>query len=199
MLNSPQNLLLIFIKNPLPGKVKTRLAKDIGEEEAVLVYKKLLSITHQEALGVNAERWICYGDFINQEDIWTEDSFKKKLQSGKNLGERIKPFFEVGFSKGFKRIVIIGSDCPEINAHGLNGAFDKLKTSDAVIGPANDGGYYLVGLSKNVNLFENKTWSTESVFDETVADFKSYDLSYQILEEKVDLDTFEDLKKFPNL
>lgn len=194
-----ENLLLIFIKNPLPGKVKTRLAKDLGEEKAVEFYKKLLKITRTEAEKTKSVKWLCYGDFINEDDEWTADFFEKKLQSGNNLGERMSMFFKKGFEAGFKRIVIIGSDCPDIQSSDLNGAFDILKKSDAVIGPANDGGYYLLGLSKNVDLFQNKEWSTESVFEDTLDDFKKENLTFQIIEEKIDLDTVEDLKNFPNL
>lgn len=192
-----ENLLLIFIKNPIPGKVKTRLAKDIGNEKAVEYYKKLLSITHKAAAKTDADRWICYGDYINEEDLWTTDSFVKKLQYGETLGDRMKSFFDEGFEKGYKRIVIIGSDCPDLNEEDLNNAFTQLKNNDAVIGPANDGGYYLLGMSKKVDLFKDKVWSTESVFDDTLQDFEKNKMSFKILEEKVDLDTFEDLKKFP--
>lgn len=194
-----ESLLLIFIKNPIPGKVKTRLAKDLGDEKAVEYYKKLLEITRAQAEGTNAIKWLCYGDFINNQDNWRDEVFLKKLQHGENLGDRMSHFFNEGFNSGFNRIVIIGSDCPELKSSDLNKAFEFLKQKDAVIGPANDGGYYLLGLSKNVNLFENKEWSTESVFDDTISDFKKENLSFEILEEKIDLDTVEDLKYFPNL
>lgn len=194
-----ENLLLIFIKNPLPGKVKTRLAKDLGEEKAVEFYKKLLKITRIETEKADAVRWLCYGDFINEQDDWAKEVFEKKLQSGNDLGERMSMFFKKGFDAGFKRIVIIGSDCPDLLSSDLDGAFNILKKSDAVIGPANDGGYYMLGLSKNVDLFQNKEWSTESVFEDTLNDFKKENLSFEIVDEKIDLDTAEDLKNFPNL
>jgi hypothetical protein len=195
----PENLLLIFIKNPIAGNVKTRLAKDVGNEKALEYYKKVLKITREESTKIKATKWLCYGDFINTEDDWSEIIFEKKLQEPGDLGERMLAFFESGFEKGFKRIVIIGSDCPELESSNLEEAFNILEDSDAVIGPANDGGYYLLGLSKNVNLFQNKKWSTESVFEDTLNDFKREKLSFGIMKEKVDLDTIEDLKKFPNL
>lgn len=194
-----ENLLLIFIKNPIPGKVKTRLAKDLGEEKAVKYYKKLLKITRKESEKTDAVKWLCYGDFINENDNWTKEVFVKKQQFGNNLGDRMSSFFKEGFESGFKRIVIIGSDCPDLVSSDLDQAFKILAKADAVIGPANDGGYYLLGLSKNVNLFQDKEWSTESVFKDTLEDFKKENLTFEILAEKIDLDTVEDLKNFPNL
>ncbi len=194
-----ENLLLIFIKNPIPGKVKTRLAKDLGEEKAVKYYKKLLKITRKESEKTDAVKWLCYGDFINENDNWTREVFVKKQQFGNNLGDRMSSFFKEGFESGFKRIVIIGSDCPDLVSSDLDQAFKILAKADAVIGPANDGGYYLLGLSKNVNLFQDKEWSTESVFKDTLEDFKKENLTFEILAEKIDLDTVEDLKNFPNL
>ncbi|HBF21737.1 MAG: glycosyltransferase [Owenweeksia sp.] len=192
-------LLLIFIKNPIQGKVKTRLGKDLGHHQAVEIYKKLLEVTRLAALGVNAARQLYYGDFINQEDNWSPQDFEKKLQHGNDLGARMHEAFVKGFDEGYKKIVIIGSDCPEMDAQTLEEAFRKLEDHNVVIGPANDGGYYLLGLSQKVNIFENVDWSTESVFDQTLAQVKKQGLSRALLPEKTDLDTIDDLKKFPDL
>lgn len=194
-----ENLLLIFMKNPIPGKVKTRLAQDLGNEKAVEFYKKLLAITKEATDTCDADKWLCYGDFINHEDDWSPIEYHKKLQQGDDLGQRISSFFNKGFDEGYKNIVIIGSDCPELVTWDLDNAFALLDEKDAVIGPANDGGYYLLGLSKNVNLFSNKSWSTESVYSDTIQEMQSLNLSFEELEEKIDLDTVEDLKNFPNL
>ena len=192
-------LLLIFIKNPIQGKVKTRLGKDLGHHQAVEIYKKLLEVTRLAALGVNAARQLYYGDFINHEDNWSPQDFEKKLQHGSDLGVRMHEAFVKGFDEGYKKIVIIGSDCPEMDAQTLEEAFRKLEDHNVVIGPANDGGYYLLGLSQKVNIFENVDWSTESVFDQTLALVKKQGLSRALLPEKTDLDTIDDLKKFPDL
>lgn len=194
-----ENLLLIFIKNPIPGKVKTRLAKDLGNEKAVEYYSKLLMITREASEKSKADKWLCYGDFINEQDDWNTDTFAKKLQQGESLGDRMKLFFKKGFNEGYQRIVIIGSDCPDLVTEDLENAFDILKEKHAVIGPANDGGYYLLGISKDVDLFSNKEWSTESVYEDTLKDFEKLSLSYAELTVKIDLDTIEDLKHFPEL
>ncbi|MGB0175713.1 MAG: TIGR04282 family arsenosugar biosynthesis glycosyltransferase [Owenweeksia sp.] len=179
--------------------MKTRLGKDLGHPRAVEIYKKLLTITRTAALQVNADRQLHYGDYINTKDDWPARDFHKVLQEGANLGDRMFKAFTDGFDQGYKQVVIIGSDCPEIDAETLQRAFDELKAHDAVIGPANDGGYYLLGLSQKVNIFADIEWSTESVFEETVEQIKKHGLSYTVLPEKTDLDTIEDLKKFPHL
>lgn len=188
---------MIFIKNPIEGKVKTRLGKDIGHLRAVEIYKRLLEHTRTVALDTQSRRWLWYGDYVNNEDSWAEKDFDKKLQKGDSLGDRMNHAFEEAFDQGFERVVIIGSDCPEITEKTLSSAFEALDEYDVAIGPANDGGYYLLGMRKKVNLFNNKSWSEESVFEDTISDIQSQKLSYKILEELTDLDTIEDLKKFP--
>lgn len=194
---SASNLVMTFIKNPIAGKVKTRLGKDIGHQKAVEIYKKLLNHTREVTEDTNCKRWLWYGDYINLEDDWSTEKFDKKLQQGESLGDRMNLAFEDAFDQGFKKVIIIGSDCPEISPTILNKTFKLLERDDVVIGPANDGGYYLLAMRKKVNLFEEKTWSEETVFEETIKDIKSQNLSYKVLEELTDLDTVEDLKKFP--
>lgn len=191
------DVLMIFMKNPIPGKVKTRLGKDIGHERAAKIYEKLLGYTCEIVQKIDSQKWVWYGDYINQDDIWSPEHFQRKLQKGNSLGDRMLGAFEEAFDHQNERVLIIGSDCPEINVKIIQEAFDSLNGSDVVIGPANDGGYYLLGMRKKVNLFEGKTWSEPSVFRETVEDVKAQGLSYKILKELTDLDTIEDLKKFP--
>ncbi|MEQ9262975.1 MAG: TIGR04282 family arsenosugar biosynthesis glycosyltransferase [Owenweeksia sp.] len=171
----------------------------MGHPRAVEIYKKLLTLTRKAALEVEADRQLHYGDYINHEDEWFPDDFEKILQEGHDLGQRMHKAFSDAFDRGYKHVVIIGSDCPEIDAKTLQDAFTRLNQNDAVIGPANDGGYYLLGLSRKVNIFTDIKWSTESVFDETVSQIKKHHLSYYVLPEKTDLDTIEDLQKFPSL
>lgn len=190
---------MIFIKNPILGKVKTRLAKDLGDSQAVEYYKKLLALTRSAAQNTDVEKWLWYGDFINNEDHWNSNIFSKKLQEGDDLGQRMERAFELAFSEGYKNVVIIGSDCPEISSEILEQAFTTLDSNDAVIGPANDGGYYLLGMTKMLHLFEEVDWSTERVLDQTEKHLKKAEAKYHLLQELTDLDTVEDLKKFPTL
>jgi len=193
---SEDNLLLIFIKNPEPGKVKTRLAATIGNQKAYQIYLNLLKHTLRVAQQLKVNKQVWYSAFINTEDFINEPEFEKKLQQGDNLGERMFHAFADGFDEGCKNIVIIGSDCPDVTPSLLNQAFEELTTHDMVIGPSADGGYYLLGMNKlRADLFSDIDWSTEHVLDQTIAKAESLSLSISFLRELNDIDTIEDLKK----
>ncbi len=188
-----ENLLLVFTRNPELGKVKTRLAASIGNENALAVYKILLEHTKNILVQVKASKTVLYSEKINEDDIWNQEWFDKKLQKGNDLGERMKNAFQEGFNLGFKKIVIVGSDLLDLEVSDLEKAFELLIENDAVIGPAVDGGYYLLGL-KNIpnNIFENKKWSTNTVLQDTLQDLKH--LKYAQLKPKNDIDTIDDIK-----
>src|SRR5687768_6683080 len=131
--------LIIFVRNPVLGKVKTRLAETLGAENAVKIYNKLLQHTHDITKDIVAEKYIFYADYMNNEDLWENEIYRKEMQSGLDLGERMKNAFELLFDKGYKEIVIIGSDCYELTEEILLVAFDQLKNFDTVIGPSKDG------------------------------------------------------------
>ena len=198
-----KKLLLIFIKNPQKGNVKTRLAKTMGDEKAYQIYLKLLDHTIEVAGNVNAHKQIWYSSFIEESDGLEEkpsDSydvqFEKKLQQGDNLGERMAGAFKEGFGEGFERILIIGSDCPEITHQIIEEGFDRLEQVDAVIGPSEDGGYYLIGSKTFIpEIFNNIPWSSENVLTETTSVLEKKDLRYSTLLTLNDIDTEEDLRK----
>lgn len=119
--------LIIFIKNAVLGKVKTRLASSLGEENALLIYKKLLQHTCLITKNIVADKYVFYSEQINDDDLWENDVFKKELQSGDDLGERMKNAFELIFKKDYQEIVIIGSDCYELNEEIMQEAFCRLK------------------------------------------------------------------------
>lgn len=188
-----RNHLIIFVKNPLLGKVKTRLAAAIGDEKALEVYLQLLDITRSECLKTACTRNIFYSDEIT-DDAWDNDHFNKFVQQGNDLGERMNNAFEQVFALGAKKAMIIGSDCPQLSSKLLEEAFSCLDEKDAIIGPATDGGYYLLGMKKpRPYLFENKEWSTDSVFASTISDFEANRISFHQLQELSDLDTINDL------
>ncbi|RNC84138.1 MAG: glycosyltransferase [Winogradskyella sp.] len=189
--------LIIFTRNPELGKCKTRLAKSIGDEEALKIYKHLLSHTAEIAKKVNTERFVFYSENILDNDLWDNNSFNKRLQNGKDLGERMQNAFETLFSEGFKKLIIVGSDLLDLSETIIENAFKKLDTNDAVIGPAEDGGYYLLGMNVlNKKVFESKKWGSETVFEETKKDF--YGQSLYVLETLNDIDYLEDLKPYKN-
>lgn len=175
------------------------MAKDLGESEAVRYYEKLLAITHGAAAGVDAHRWLWYGDFLNSDDLWDKGGFDKKLQEGEDLGARMKNAFKEAFDEGFEQVVIIGSDCPEISTELLETAFEKLNHTDVVTGPANDGGYYLLGMKAFHNLFDGIAWSTGEVHEATLEKVRAGQLTFGELPVLTDLDTIEDLKKLKKI
>lgn len=189
-------VLLIFIKNPELGKVKTRLAKSIGDEKALQVYRELLKKTISVAEKTEARRQVWYSSFIDYEDEIDTQFFEKYLQSGSNLGERMKNSFRQVFEEGIGKAVIIGSDCPELNEWMIKNAFDGLNENDMVIGPSEDGGYYLLGMNRFFKtLFEDIEWSTESVLESTIQKAKINGLKVFQLPILNDIDNIEDLKK----
>ena len=196
MLETRRDLLVIFVKNPEEGKVKTRLAADIGNKRALDVYQKLLAYTRGVVKKLNVTKQVWYSSSIDFSDNWGEDQFIKKLQIGDNLGERMQEAFRQGFREGFGRILIIGSDCPALSDQHLLSAYEELECNDVVLGPSQDGGYYLLGMNHYIpELFINKSWSQDSLYRETIKTLDQLDKSWGELEELNDIDTLDDLNK----
>ncbi len=190
--NHSEELLLIFSRNPELGKVKKRLAAGIGDQSALKVYKYLLKHTVEVTENLQVEKWVFYSEEIPEEDIWPERTFRKKLQQGKELGERMEKAFSEAFRNGFSKVVIIGSDLYDITEEDIKMAFSALDVHDYVLGPAQDGGYYLLGMKRETpQLFSNKDWSTDKVFKQTLEDLKQEKV--KLLPMRNDIDTFEDM------
>ncbi|MCI4669359.1 MAG: TIGR04282 family arsenosugar biosynthesis glycosyltransferase [Bacteroidia bacterium] len=189
------NLLLIFVKHPVAGKAKTRLAATLGHEKALEIYKKLLAHTLKISQKVKASKETWYGNQMPENDLWSEAAFARFQQFGEELGDRMLNAFQMGFSKGYKKIIIIGSDNALLTEAHISTAFHSLEDHDVVIGPAKDGGYYLLGMKQaHDTIFHNKVWSTETVFSDTVEDVKTLNLKLKVLEELSDVDVEADLK-----
>ena len=194
--------LIIFVKNLELGKVKTRLAKSIGEDQALSIYQKLLLYTKEITKSLNAEKAVYYSERVDNNDLWDNMLFSKALQQGEELGEKMQNAFADAFAQGKQRVIIIGSDCLELETYMIKEAFAVLENNDVVLGPAKDGGYYLIGMTKFLpTLFEGKNWSTEDLLMDTILDLKKMKAKYYLLKTLNDIDTVEDLKsldKFPN-
>jgi rSAM/selenodomain-associated transferase 1 len=191
-----KNLILIFTRNPELGKVKTRLAASIGNENALEIYIQLLEHTKNVALETAYDKQVLYSEEINYKDMWEASSFQKKLQVGADLGERMHNAFQGGFDEGYEKVVIIGSDLIALESSDITAAIESLDDNDVVIGPAEDGGYYLLGMKMIPNnLFKDKEWGTNTVLKDTLLDISS--LKYYLLEEKNDIDTYDDIKNIP--
>jgi len=188
--------LLLFVRNPEKGKVKTRLAQDLGDDQALEIYLELLDITRAVAVAVPAERFLFYSNFIPNSDDWPEAFFQKHLQADGDLGARMEAAFRQALS-AHQKAVIIGSDCPELNPAILERAFALLDDCDAVLGPANDGGYYLLGLKiVTPAIFRKMAWSTEFVLAETLARLDDAGMRYALLPELSDIDLAADWMKY---
>ena len=193
-----KNALIIFARNPELGKCKTRLAKVIGNEAALEIYKYLLNHTAEISEKIKADKFVFYSDDIKKEDLWNKDIFRKKLQYGTDLGARMENAFTELFQLNYEKVIIIGSDLLDLNTKHVDDAFQLLETNELVIGPAKDGGYYLLGMKTlHLNVFKNKDWGTSTVFKETIKDIQNS--NYALMEELNDIDTFEDIKPYQQL
>ena len=187
-------LLIIFYRNPELGKVKTRLAATVGDAKALAIYLKLATHTRVITTEVDCDRVVYYSDYIDTEDAWSNSDFSKQLQSGADLGARMENAIEMAFEQGYKRVSIIGTDCIELTTQIIANAFETLRTKDAVVGPAVDGGYYLLGINRFIpELFREKEWSTNSVCQDTINDFSRLSINYHQLSMLRDVDTEADL------
>ena len=191
-----KNLLLVFTRNPALGKVKTRLAKTVGDKTALEIYTFLLERTRDIAAKVTADKAVYYSVKIRENDIWDATIFQKHLQVGEDLGIRMLHAFKNGFETGYEKVLIIGSDLYDLTAETIENAFIALENNEVVIGPAEDGGYYLLGMnSLEEKVFKNKDWGTETVRKNTLEDLK--DKKVFLLGELNDVDVFEDIEHHP--
>ncbi|PIF01021.1 MAG: glycosyltransferase [Maribacter sp.] len=187
-----KELLLIFTRNPVLGKCKTRLAAKVGDQTALDIYKHLLKHTAAITKDLDVHKHVYYSEEISEDDSWDNLIFDKRLQKGTDLGERMANAFSEGFENGFEKIIIIGSDMYDLDSTDLEKAFNALNENDFVIGPALDGGYYLLGMKAYTDtIFKNKVWGKDKVFEDTMDDLKDRKVFH--LETKNDIDLYEDV------
>ena len=191
----PAKHLIIFVKNPIAGQVKTRIARTVGDEKAVDVYRHLLAYTQELVQSFTGQKVVYYGDFLNPDDGW--NGYKKYTQTGSDLGERMLNAFREQFSEGAQKVVIIGSDCFDITPDHLERAFRALAVADVVIGPATDGGYYLLGMSQLYPfLFANMPWSQPELCQLTELALFQHGLTFERLDELTDIDEWVDYERY---
>lgn len=189
-------LLIIFAKNPVLGQVKTRLAKRIGSEMALEVYHILLRKTARVTATLPSEKRVYFTPEIPENTPWSSADYDKRLQQGSDLGERMMNAFKDAFNEGFKHVVLIGSDLYDLTPTHLDEAFKQLLDHDVVLGPALDGGYYLIGLNElHPCLFKDKNWGTSRVLKDTLRNLEKHDVA--LLTMLNDIDIYEDLKGHP--
>jgi len=190
--------LIIFTRNPELGQVKTRLAKTIGDSATLKIYTYLLEHTATVSKQVKVDKYVFYSENIMKNDLWDDDIFRKKLQNGTDLGARMYNAFAELFGLGYGKVLIIGSDLLDLNEQHIENAFNQLNQHEIVLGPSQDGGYYLLGMkTMHPKIFQNKVWGTNTVLADTLSDLQHNDL--ELLEELNDIDTFEDMKHYKQL
>ncbi|MGE0607559.1 MAG: TIGR04283 family arsenosugar biosynthesis glycosyltransferase [Pirellulales bacterium] len=192
--------LLIFARVPQPGQAKTRLIPALGQEQASRLHHALTLKTLAAAAElvsrrpVGVEAWFAGGDEPARRQLLGSYPFSSHVQQGDDLGERLRRAVSAAFAGGGQRVVVIGTDCPDINAKTLATAFDALQRHDVVWGPAQDGGYYLVGLRRDQpELFQGIDWGTEHVLRQSLAVCRSMGLKVHQLAALPDVDRAEDL------
>lgn len=198
-----KQLLICFLKYPQAGHVKTRLAKDLGETGAATLYKALAErvITEVYPLTESYDVVLCAEPSHSLEDFreWIGPNWTFWHQQGEDLGDRLAYAADQAFAEGYERVMFIGTDCIGMDESFICEAFNQLATHQVVIGPSSDGGYYLLAFDEPSDwLFENMIWSTELVLNETMDRIETRDLKHHLLEEKLDVDTMEDLVEFRN-
>ena len=195
-MNDPK--LIVFVKAPRPGAVKTRLAESVGAPAACAAYRHLVeTLLHQLQTLTAVELRFSPDDAAREIQDWLIGGWTCSPQGAGDLGKRLQSAFQCAFKAGAKRVVIIGSDCPAVRAGDIRDAWNSLLEHDVVLGPASDGGYWLIGLRRpRPHLLENIPWSTERVFAETLTRIHRSGLSAQLLRELTDVDTETQWRQF---
>jgi rSAM/selenodomain-associated transferase 1 len=195
------NKILLFVKYPNNGAVKTRLAESVGERTASALYQCFVDDILTTLSGINAQILICYYPVHLKDKMvtWLGSQYGYIPQIGESLGERLQYCCNMSLNEGAEKIIVLASDIPEISEEIIKKAFSQLEDNDMVIGPSDDGGYYLIGFRKKSydnNIFEDISWSSRLVFKETLDKMDGYQKRYFILDTLNDMDTIGDIRKF---
>ena len=196
--NDKKDGILFYVKYPIKGHVKSRLNPKVPPEKSTSLYRNfvddILLTLNKTLLSII----ICYepSNHILQFHQWLGNNYTFYPQIGNDLGQRLENGFHQGFSDGYKKLLVIGSDSPDLSTSMIQNAMDQLENNDAIIGPSTDGGYYILGLkaeSYKPDIFHDIQWSTEHVFTETLNRLHQHKLKIKILPKWYDIDTYEDL------
>lgn len=193
------SLIIVFTKNGESGKVKTRLAHDIGDENALIVFNVLLNHTKSVLQRILKDGISDVEIHLSQSiDDPQWNNFTQRIQAAGDLGTKMKTAFRHGFDNGYKQIIGIGTDLPELEVNHITKALKALSDNDIVLGPSHDGGYYLIGMNQLYDqLFNDIDWSTEHVLTQTLE--RAAGKKTELLQEENDIDTFSDLLNSPGI
>jgi rSAM/selenodomain-associated transferase 1 len=185
----------------MAGRVKTRLAEQFGSNAAADLYRNFVTVILATLKSLDANIKIVFAppDSKDQFQQWLGKKYSYIPQVGQDLGQRMKNAFFQAFSEGFKDVIVIGSDSPDLPAEYLELAFTALNTNDVVIGPSSDGGYYLIGFARDAFLpeaFDRTSWSSDKVLEQTIDKLRQHKQKVCLLPQWYDVDTLKDLNKF---
>lgn len=194
-----QNWVIVFAKRPEPGKVKTRLSALLGPDGACRLYDAFLADTTLTVASLSHAHRVMACD-PPHEQAWFysrfHESFEVTSQGQGDFGKRLERSFDEAFARSANRVIVVGSDLPTLSPECLAAAFEDLKSHDLVLGPADDGGYYLIGLSRPApELFQHIDWSTERVLGQTVERAGRSGLSLKWFPTECDVDDETGLRK----
>ncbi len=198
MTKDQDTCILLFVKYPEKGKVKLRLSRGLNEEIVQELYRCFVQDTLKTIKKIDAPFFICFHppDAQCKFQIWLGSTLRFLPQQGEDLGERMKNSFTDAFTKGFQKVILMGSDSPDLPEDYIKQAFTTLQTKDVVLGPTVDGGYYLIGFKSTTFtplVFEEIHWSSPLVFQETMTKLKQTQRSVGLLPIWSDVDTLSDL------
>lgn len=198
-MESVSGVIIFFVKHPSPGAVKSRLARRLGNATAVELYSNFVRdmLDAMKRSGYPIDIFVTPGDRLDDVRSWLAEDAAYHPQFGSDLGERMEQAFHAIFARGVERAILIGSDIPDLPAEHLANALDSLERHEAVIGPARDGGYYLIGFRKDgfaPEIFRGVAWSSPDVFGLTMRIFGEKGTAVQTLTPWQDADTVGDLR-----
>lgn len=194
--------ILIFAKRPEAGRCKTRLAKDVGDADALLIYQALLAFTLKTVTETPYRKVLMIDppEAVADAEEWAPGMDLYLSQSQGDLGARMSAAVSQAFARGAKKTLLLGCDCPQISKESVISTFTGLDRYDVILGPTVDGGYYLLGLKEDrSSLFQDIPWSTGEVFEKTLNILKFQTLSYISLNAFSDVDTLEDFMRVRHL
>ena len=197
----PTTVVVLFVRIPIPGRVKTRLAKDLGATRACELYKAIVADVLRSIKSAGLPLYL-FCDRENDGNLpreWTDVSDSVVVQQGASIGDRMAAAFRYCFNEQIDKVILIGSDIPGIDAYVLLTAEKKLESCDITIAPAADGGYCLIAMKQNSflpEIFNDIPWSTDAVLRNTFEICEKHDISIELLACLQDIDTIEDFDSY---
>ncbi|MGM0452510.1 MAG: TIGR04282 family arsenosugar biosynthesis glycosyltransferase [Thermodesulfobacteriota bacterium] len=194
-----RNCIIVFVKAPVYGTVKTRLAEKTGPAAALALYRAFVADSLERLFTVNADLRLYFDPPESRQSIteWLGTDLPLSAQTGNDLGQRMAAALAESLAMGYDNAVLVGSDLPDLPASIVSEALEGLARFSAVLGPGTDGGYYLIGFRRDGfcgDVFSNIEWSTDQVFTRTMERFDQLQQPVYVLPPWQDIDTYADLK-----